>query len=101
MAPSATSEITVPVVSKVVETKPVAEKNDALQKTPLEAISHGPLIHPGEYICRSLDPFVVRCSSRSTMLAEGRRPGRGEGPVEKRGWKGGAKYLEIEDLLCS
>lgn len=49
MAPSATSDIMVP------ETKVGVSKQDdvkhvhgAEDKTPLEAISHGPLIHPGE-----------------------------------------------------
>lgn len=50
MAPSATSDIVVPTVSetKVGATKqPEKHVHGAQDKTPLEAISHGPLIHPG------------------------------------------------------
>ncbi|TVY83807.1 Meiotically up-regulated protein [Lachnellula suecica] len=42
MAPSATSETVMPVISK----QPETHVHGAEDKTPLEAISHGPLIHP-------------------------------------------------------
>lgn len=49
MAPSATSEIMVPVVSKVGEAMEEEKHvHGGEGKTPLEAISHGPLIQPGE-----------------------------------------------------
>jgi hypothetical protein len=59
MAPSAMSETPVPVVAKVGDivkegkaAVEVSEKQVHVHggegKTPLEAISHGPLIHPGE-----------------------------------------------------
>ena len=47
MAPSATSEIVVPVSKVDVAKQPEQHVHGAEDKTPLEAISHGPLIHPG------------------------------------------------------
>jgi hypothetical protein len=49
MAPSATEDIVVPVSKVGGEEAPVEKHvHGAEDKTPLEAISHGPLIHPGE-----------------------------------------------------
>jgi hypothetical protein len=48
MAPSATSDIVVPQVSETkVGVQPEKHVHGGENKTPLEAISHGPLIHPG------------------------------------------------------
>lgn len=44
MAPSATAEIGQEVATK----QPEKHVHGAEDKTPLEAISHGPLIHPGK-----------------------------------------------------
>jgi hypothetical protein len=45
MAPSATSEIVTPVTAKQ---QPEKHVHGAEDKTPLEAISQGPLIQPGK-----------------------------------------------------
>ena len=59
MAPSATSDIVV-LDSKVGETQqPEKHVHGAEDKTPLEAISHGPLIHPGENPFPHINP--LRC----------------------------------------
>jgi hypothetical protein len=47
MAPSATSELVVPTSKVEVAKQPEQHVHGAEDKTPLEAISHGPLIHPG------------------------------------------------------
>jgi hypothetical protein len=47
MAPSATSELVVPTSKVGVAKLPEQHVHGAEDKTPLEAISHGPLIHPG------------------------------------------------------
>ena len=47
MAPSATSQLVVPASNEEVTKQPVQHVHGAEDKTPLEAISHGPLIHPG------------------------------------------------------
>lgn len=51
MAPSATSEIVVPEVAKQQVKKHVHGGED---KTPLEAISHGPIIQAGKRLSSSL-----------------------------------------------
>lgn len=48
MAPSATSEVVVPEMKVGVAKQPEKHVHGAEDKTPLEAISHGPLVHPGE-----------------------------------------------------
>ncbi len=47
MAPSATAEIFAVEPKVGVSKKPEEHVHGAEDKTPLEAISHGPLIHPG------------------------------------------------------
>jgi hypothetical protein len=47
MAPSATAEIVAPVSKVEVAAQPEKHVHGAEDKTPLEAISHGPLIQPG------------------------------------------------------
>ncbi len=49
MAPSATTEILVPVAESGVAEQPEKHVHGAEDKTPLQAISHGPLVHPGEF----------------------------------------------------
>jgi hypothetical protein len=63
MAPSATSEIVVPEVgvAKHVE----KHVHGAEDKTPLEAISHGPVLQPGEMSLFHLSP--TRLSSCFTQ----------------------------------
>ncbi len=53
MAPSATSEIVSPLVG--VAKKVEKHVHGAQEKTPLEAISHGPIVQAGERV-----PFVCR-----------------------------------------
>jgi len=51
MAPSATTEVLAPLAkSGVVEQQPEKHVHGAEEKTPLEAISHGPLVYPGEIL---------------------------------------------------
>lgn len=50
MAPSATTEILVPVAKSGVVEQLEKHVHGAEDKTPLEAISHGPLVHPGEIL---------------------------------------------------
>ena len=47
MAPSATADLVVPTSKVEVAKQPEQHVHGAEDKTPLEAISHGPLIHPG------------------------------------------------------
>jgi hypothetical protein len=47
MAPSATAEMTVSTSKVEVAAQPEKHVHGAEEKTPLEAISHGPLIHRG------------------------------------------------------
>jgi len=47
MAPSATTEFANPALRVEVSKQPETNVKGAEGKTPLEAISHGPLIHPG------------------------------------------------------
>lgn len=48
MAPSATSEIVAPAMGVA---KQVGKHiHGAVEKTPLEAISHGPIVQPGERV---------------------------------------------------
>ncbi|KAH8687867.1 hypothetical protein BGZ60DRAFT_394699 [Tricladium varicosporioides] len=57
MAPSATTEsigdVVVPV-AKSVEKEEIEHVHGGEGKTPLEAISHGSLVHPGEFDIRTL-----------------------------------------------
>lgn len=48
MAPSAITEITFPESKVGTAKQPEKHVHGAEDKTPLEAISHGSLIHPGE-----------------------------------------------------
>lgn len=78
MAPSATLEITVPVVSKVGEVTEEKHVHGGEGKTPLEAISHGPLIQPGEWGWYSFVnfcswPVLFSCFDRGARGGEGRR----------------------------
>jgi hypothetical protein len=47
MAPSATTELVAQIPKAEVTKVPEEHVHGAEDKTPLEAISHGPLIHPG------------------------------------------------------
>lgn len=47
MAPSATAELVVPTSKVELAKQPEQHVHGAEDKTPLEALSHGPLIHPG------------------------------------------------------
>lgn len=61
MAPSATSDIVVPQVSETkVGAQPEKHVHGAEDKTPLEAISHGPLIHPGMQMSKVFPVFCFR-----------------------------------------
>ena len=62
MAPSATSELVVPTSKVEVAKQPEQHVHGAEGKTPLEAISHGPLIHPGMSFCCL--PFGESCLTR-------------------------------------
>jgi hypothetical protein len=53
MAPSATSEIVSPLVGVAKQVE--KHVHGAQEKTPLEAISHGPIVQAGERV-----PFVCR-----------------------------------------
>lgn len=60
MAPSATSDIVVPETKVEVAKQPEKHVHGAEDKSPLEAISHGPLIHPGKNFLSFLSqPFCV------------------------------------------
>jgi hypothetical protein len=50
MAPSATTEILVPLAKSGVMEQLENHVHGAEDKTPLEAISHGPLVHQGEIL---------------------------------------------------
>lgn len=50
MAPSATSEILVPQVGWAKEAQVEKHVHGAEEKTPLEAISHGPIVQAGEKV---------------------------------------------------
>jgi phosphotransferase system HPr-like phosphotransfer protein len=50
MAPSATSEIAVQEVGVAKQTQVEKHVHGAEEKTPLEAISHGPIIQAGEKV---------------------------------------------------
>lgn len=62
MAPSAT-EIVIPVQDEISK-QPEKHVHGAEDKTPLEAISHGPLIHPGKINVWLLLLIVALLSSR-------------------------------------
>jgi hypothetical protein len=47
MAPSATSDLIVPTSKVEVSKQPEEHVHGGENKTPLEAISHGPQVHPG------------------------------------------------------
>jgi hypothetical protein len=49
MAPSATEQVVAPPSKSVVVEQPEKHVHGAQDKTPLEAISHGPLVQPGMY----------------------------------------------------
>ena len=57
MAPSATSEIVTPAmgVAKQVE----MHVHGAVEKTPLEAISHGPIVQAGERVFSFISPSML------------------------------------------
>lgn len=62
MAPSATTEIAIPESKVGVSQQPEIHIHGGEDKTPLEAISHGPLIHPGESLrVIPLECVVYRC----------------------------------------
>ena len=66
MAPSATSEIVVPTSKVDVAKQSEQHVHGAEDKTPLEAISHGPLIHPGMIVLvillgYSIEEFSPEC----------------------------------------
>jgi hypothetical protein len=50
MAPSATAELITPESKVGVAKQPEKHVHVAENKSPLEAISHGPTIHPGEIL---------------------------------------------------
>jgi hypothetical protein len=50
MAPSATAPIVTQVSETDVAEQPEKHSHGAQDKTPLEAISHGPLVQPGMYL---------------------------------------------------
>jgi len=77
MAPSATTEIAIPDSKVGVVQQPEAHVHGAEDKTPLEAISHGPLIHPGESLRVILPGFVFcRCELSNVWIWRlfGRKP---------------------------
>jgi len=51
MAPSATVEIVTPLSKVEISKQPEHHVHGAEDKTPLEAISHGSLVHPGMASC--------------------------------------------------
>jgi hypothetical protein len=55
MAPSATSEILVPQVGWAKQAQVEKHVHGAEEKTPLEAISHGPIVQAGE----TVSPFIL------------------------------------------
>ena len=55
MAPSATSEILVPQVGWAKQAQVENHVHGAEEKTPLEAISHGPIVQAGEKV----SPFIL------------------------------------------
>jgi hypothetical protein len=59
MAPSATTPIVTPVSESDVTDRPEKHVHGAQDKSPLEAISHGPLVQPGMYMGRHAFASIV------------------------------------------
>jgi hypothetical protein len=65
MAPSATATLVTQSSKALVSEAPETHVHGAEDKTPLEAISHGPLIQPGMYECLF---YVLRCVDGNSII---------------------------------